>query len=233
LFLDEIDALPPAAQVKLLRFLQDREVRPLGSSKARPCDVRTLAASNANLEESMRAGRFRQDRYYRLNVIPIVLPPLRQRAEDIPLLARHFLAKYVAAFRRPIRDFAPQALLKLAAFSWPGNVRELENVVERAVVLCDQPTIRAEHLLLSASGEVSGEDSFQRLKAEAIDQFERRYLQESLTACDGNISKAVRLAGKNRRAFWELIRKHRLAVQKPALAHPAGQTPARSRVPLS
>jgi DNA-binding NtrC family response regulator len=138
------------AQVKLLRLLQEREFRPLGSRKTYKVDIRVVAASNANLEESLHSGRFRKDLYYRLNVIPLHLPPLRARLEDIPLLARHFEAKHAAGLGRPQREIAPGALQRLMAYEWPGNVRELENVIERAVVLCNHAVIGPEDLLLPA-----------------------------------------------------------------------------------
>jgi len=210
LFLDEIDTLSPALQVKLLRFLQDKEYRPLGTSKPRQADVRIIAASNTPLEEAMRTGRFRRDLYYRLSVLSLELPPLRDRPEDIPLLGRHFLGKYAAEFQRPARDFAPGAIQPLLTQSWPGNVRELENVIQRAVLLCDTAAVEAHDLDLPAKPRKSGDTSFKRLKAEAVRQFERQYLSTLLEEHHGNISAAARAAGKNRRAFWELLRKHQL-----------------------
>ena len=138
IFLDEIDCLPLAAQVKLLRFLQEKEYRPLGSKKMKKADVRLLAAMNIDPQEAVAAGRLRQDLYYRLNVIPLVIPPLRERREDIPLLARHFLLKYAVQFNKPMADFSAEAMQLLQLYDWPGNVRELEHHVERAVVLSDR-----------------------------------------------------------------------------------------------
>ena len=148
LFLDEVDSLPLLAQVKLLRFLQHKEYRPLGSTKTLKGDVRIIAASNADLEEAVASGKVRQDLYYRLNVIPITMPPLRERPEDIPLLAEHFLAKYAVKFDSPTSSFSMEAMRKLMLYSWPGNVRELEHFVERAVVLCDREIIDESHVLL-------------------------------------------------------------------------------------
>jgi two-component system response regulator GlrR len=211
LFLDEIDSLPAMAQVKLLRVLQEREIRPLGSKKTWKVDIRVMAASNGNLEESIRSGRFRKDLYYRLNVVPLHLPPLRERREDIPLLARHFEAKYAAGFNRPQREFAPGALQRLMLYEWPGNVRELENVIERAVVLCERSEIGAEDLLLPSAESTSEFASFQTAKARVVADFERTYLSGLLEAHGGNISHAARAAKKNRRAFWELLRKNKLS----------------------
>ena len=136
------------AQVKLLRFLQSKEYRPLGSTKSLNGDVRIIAASNADLEAEVAAGTLRRDLYYRLNVVPIVLPPLRARSNDIILLARHFLAQYAAKLNSPAVDFSPEAERKLLLYSWPGNVRELEHVIERVVVLCTEKIIQEDHIIL-------------------------------------------------------------------------------------
>jgi two-component system response regulator GlrR len=211
LFLDEVDSLPLLAQVKLLRFLQDGQFRPLGSASVCTADVRVIAASNIDFAEALASGRFRKDLYYRLNVLSLKLPPLREREEDIVLLARHFLAKYTAKFRTSVREFSPDALQKLVCYSWPGNVRELENVIQRAVVLADQAVLRADHICLGDAAEGRPElQSFQQLKAKAIDQFEEAYIRRLLLIYEGNITKAAAGAGKDRRAFWELMRKHRI-----------------------
>ena len=134
LFLDEIDSLPLSAQVKLLRFLQEKEYRQLGSSKTRYADVRIIAATNLNIEEAVAKGAFRRDLYYRLNIIPLHLPPLRERREDIPLLAEHFIRQYALEQNKVIDDVTPEAVQKLLLDDWPGNIRELQNAMERAVV---------------------------------------------------------------------------------------------------
>ncbi len=214
LFLDEIDCLPLLAQVKLLRFLQDKEYRPLGSTKMRRADVRIIAAANTNLEEAARNGRLRQDLYYRLNVIPLTLPPLRERGEDIPLLARHFLAKYAAEFGKSSIDFSSDAMQVLLLYEWPGNVRELEHVVERAVVLSTDLVIPASDVVLPPLKTTALQESFQEVKAKAIVQFERSYIQGLLQAYQGNITRAAQAAQKNRRAFWQLIRKYEIDVRR-------------------
>jgi DNA-binding NtrC family response regulator len=208
LFLDEVDGMSLAAQVKLLRFLQDKEYRPLGSSKARTSDVRIISAANSDLEEEVKSGRLRRDLYYRLNVIPIHLPPLRERREDIPLLARHFLARYAVEFERPVSDFTPDALNKLQGYDWPGNVRELEHLIARAVALTEREVIGVEDLTLPRNVATSRPASYR----EAKEQFERAYVEDILLACHGNITKAAQAAHKNRRAFWELIRKYHIDV---------------------
>jgi len=211
LFLDEVDALPPLAQVKLLRFLQEKELRRLGSTRVQKVDVRVIAATNAEVAAAVAQGKIRRDLYYRLNVIPLALPPLRERPEDIPLLARHFLRRFAEELARPCRDLGAGALRVLREYGWPGNVRELEHVIERAVVLSgDRETIEAEAIDLPRPDSGPLLQSFQEAKARAIARFERSYLEELLAACGGNISRAARAAGKNRRAFWELIRKHEI-----------------------
>jgi two-component system response regulator GlrR len=214
LFLDEVNCLSLMAQVKLLRFLQSKEYRPLGSTKELQGDVRIVAASNANLEAEVSAGRLRQDLYYRLNVVPIMLPPLRARSNDIILLARHFLAQYAAKLNSPAVAFSPDAERKLLLYSWPGNVRELEHVIERTAVLCTRKTIEEGHVFLSGDNNQSAQLSFQEMKAKVVSQFESDYIQNLLIAYKGNISKAAQAAQKERRTFWELVRKHKIDVQK-------------------
>ena len=213
LFLDEVDSLTPAAQVKLLRLLQEKEFRPLGSTRTHHADVRVVAASNADFEALVRTGRFRRDLYYRLNVLPLHVPPLRERPADIPLLVRHILARAAQELGQPFKELSPTAWHRLAAHSWPGNVRELENVLHRALLLADGPRIETRDIdLLGADGSHGGNGSasFRALKAQHVEQFERNYLQTLLAAHDGNITHAATAAQKNRRAFFELLRKHHL-----------------------
>ena len=213
LFLDEVDCLPPFAQVKLLRFLQDGQFRPLGSASTCSADVRVVAASNANLKEILESGRLRKDLYYRLNVLSLRLPPLREREGDIVLLARYFLAKYADKFKVGACDFSTAAFQKLLNYSWPGNVRELENVIQRAVVLANHQTIGPDDMPIGDRENKLEEQSFQQLKAKAIDQFEQTYVRRMLSIYEGNITKAAQAAGKDRRAFWELMRKHHIAAR--------------------
>ncbi|MBW0001696.1 MAG: sigma 54-interacting transcriptional regulator [Verrucomicrobia bacterium] len=223
LFLDEVDCLPPLAQVKLLRFLQDGQFRPLGSTSICSADVRVIAASNARFTEALETGRFRRDLYYRLNVLSLRLPPLREREDDIVLLARHFLAKYTRKFGTAAGGFSPGALQKLISHSWPGNVRELENVIQRAVVLAKRATIEADDICTADTPEEpSIAQSFQQLKAQVINEFEQTYVRRMLLIHDGNITKAAQGAGQDRRAFWELMRKHRIMARPPA--PPKGET---------
>jgi len=210
LFLDEIDSLPLPAQAKLLRFLQEREYRPLGAGAARRADVRMLSATNHELLPLIHAGRFRQDLYFRLNVLTLRLPPLRERTEDIPALTEHLLARHARlAQGRPPR-FTPAAMAKLAAYDWPGNVRELENMIERALVLSTGEWIDESLVDLPAVERAQPDESFKVQKLRVVIQFERHYLEESLTRHGGNITRAAKAAKKDRRAFFELLRKHNL-----------------------
>jgi two-component system response regulator GlrR len=214
LFLDEIDCLPLASQVKLLRLLQEKEYRQLGSSKVLQADVRVIAATNIELEKAVSDGKFRQDLYYRLNILPLALPPLRERKEDIPLLAHHFLVKYAVEFDKKTREFTSDALQKLMAYGWPGNVRELENVVERAVAFSRQTVIQSVNIFLPGQEKITRQESFRATKSRVIAQFEKEYIQDLLRIHKGSVTKAAEAVQKNRRTFWELIRKHEIDVRR-------------------
>ena len=213
LFLDEVDCLPLIAQVKFLRFLQEREFRPLGVTKTRKADVRVIAATNINCEAAVREGKLRQDLYYRLNVIQLKLPSLRERREDIPLLAHHFLNRYALEFNKQVTGFSPDAIRKLILYDWPGNVRELEHVIMRAVVLSTKPIICAASIAISDSENAPLAESFQEAKNRMVDQFEKTYIKGLLLSNHCNISRSAKAAQKNRRAFFELIRKHHISVE--------------------
>jgi two-component system response regulator GlrR len=208
--LDEIGDMPAQLQVKLLRVLQEGEVRPVGATETRPVDVRILSAPHRNLEEAIASGEFREDLYYRLNVVTLTLPPLRERREDIPLLARHFLAVLTEKYRRRIHGFAPDALDMLTAADWPGNIRQLHNVLEQCCALCTTPTIPAS-LVARALRDKPAE--IQPL-AEARSTFERDYLISLLKLTRGQVSEVARLAGRNRTEVYRLLQRHGLT---PAL----------------
>jgi DNA-binding NtrC family response regulator len=212
LFLDEVDALSASAQVKLLRFLQNREYRPLGCSRSKTADVRIIAATNVDLRQQVQNQRFREDLYYRLNIISLRLPPLRERPEDIPLLATHFLRRYENHDGRESRRLSANALHKLVAYPWPGNVRELETVIQRAAILASSPVLQSRDIDLSGSYQhaKSEPDSFRAAKARAIEQFERTYLSNLLSAHEGNVSRAAQHAGEARRSLQRLLKKYDL-----------------------
>jgi two-component system response regulator GlrR len=213
LFLDEIDCLPLLAQSKLLRFLQEGEYKPLGSSKSQHADVRVIAASNIDLEQAVKERKLRQDLYYRLNIARVNLPALCDRRDDIPLLAEHFLAKYAHEFGRSARGLSEAATRKLMFYDWPGNIRELENTIERAVMLTEKKRISDTEIFLPDAAGYIKDESFQEVKARVVTQFERTYINNLMVTYHGNVSQAARAAKKNRRAFWELIRKHNVDVQ--------------------
>lgn len=218
LFLDEIDSLPLAVQVKLLRFLQEKEYRALGSTKTCTADVRIIAATNMDLEAGVKSGKIREDFYYRISVMSVALPPLRNRHEDIPLLSRHFLTKYSKQYGKRIIDIAPDAVQTLMLYDWPGNVRQLEHVIEGSIVLCDESTLQAAHIVLPQQQSASCELSFREMKAKVVNEFEQTYIKTLLLTHYGNISRAAVAAKKDRRTFFQLMRKHKINPQtfKPA-----------------
>ncbi len=210
LFLDEVDALTPAAQVKLLRFLQDREYRPLGSVQTLTADVRIIAATNADLRRKMELTQLREDLFHRLNLLPLHIPPLRDREEDVALLAEHILRKYAIQYGRGRLTFAPGVVRRLAAHSWPGNVRELEGVIHRTVVMTEADVLRSEDLGLPDVDCAVGETapSLREAKSRQMADFERVYLREVLGRNNFNVTQAAREAQTDRRAFQRLMRKH-------------------------
>jgi two-component system response regulator GlrR len=210
LFLDEIGELPPALQVKFLRVLQEREYYPVGAVSPVKVDLRLVAATNQDLEEAVKAGKFREDLYYRIHVVPIFLPALRERPEDIPLLAQHFLQRFSRAMEKEIRGFTPEALRELMGYDWPGNVRELANVVERAVALTPTNLITPDLLLIGNGKSVTDNPRQKGLLTlrETREQCERAYLVQVLTTVKGNVSRAAEVAGKDRAEFYKLLRKY-------------------------
>ena len=206
IFLDEIGDMPVALQVKLLRVLQEREVRAVGSSQTVKADVRVISATHRDLKAACAAGRFREDLYYRLNVVSLALPPLSERREDIPLLANHFLAQLRERYRKAVHAFAPEGMEMLIGGAWKGNVRELQNVVEKCIALCATEVIPAslvQRALDSAPDEMESFDDARR-------SFERDYLAKLLRTTEGNVSQAARLAKRNRSDFYSLLNRHQL-----------------------
>jgi len=216
LFLDEVEALHIANQVKLLRLIQEKEYRPLGEPRVRHVNVRMIAASNADLLDEVRHGRFRLDLFFRLRVIPIEIAPLKDRPEDLQLLLEHFLQRYATEYAaRPV-VLSAEARTRLHSYSWPGNIRELENCARYLVCTRPGSVIQASDLPLideigGAAAEPFHPASFQEAKRQVVDLFERRFLEDALTRNHGNIAAAARASGKHRRAFFELMRRHGIA----------------------
>lgn len=206
LFLDEIGDMPLPLQVKLLRVLQERQVRPVGSSQSIPVNVRVISATHQNLRQAMDEGQFREDLYYRLNVVNLTLPTLRDRAEDIPLLARHLLRQSCERHQAKVNAFSDDAMERLMTAEWPGNVRQLVNVIEQCVALSPSPVIN-EALVKQALADQS---SHWPTLTEARDQFERQYLIRALKMTEGNVTWAAELIGRNRTDLYKLFKKHGL-----------------------
>lgn len=211
LFLDEIDALSLANQARLLRFLQERTYRALGADHFSRADVRIVAATNRSIEQCVREQRFRNDLYFRMNVLRLQLPPLRERKGDVSLLATHFLNH--ECNNGPSKVFSPAAMRRLENYRWPGNVRELMNTVQRAVVCSSGRQITPGHISFAGDPTVASEGiqtgaSFQQAKHHSIQEFERSYVEALLRRHEGNITRAAKEAGKDRRAFGKLVKKH-------------------------
>jgi two-component system, NtrC family, response regulator GlrR len=206
LFLDEIGDMPLPLQVKLLRVLQEKQVRPVGANQSIEVDVRVISATHRDIEAEMTAGRFREDLYYRLNVVALKLPPLTERREDIPLLANYFLAALAKKYNKAINSIAPEALELLVSASWPGNVRQLYNVIEQSAALCNTPLIPVALVQQSIQHQQSEFASFEQARK----QFERDYLTRLLKITAGNVSQAAKLAQRNRTEFYKLLQRHEL-----------------------
>ncbi|HUL58458.1 MAG TPA: sigma-54 dependent transcriptional regulator [Anaeromyxobacteraceae bacterium] len=228
IFLDEIGDIPLSTQVRLLRVLQEGEIKRVGSADSVRVDVRVIAATHRDLPKLVKAGKFREDLFYRLNVINVPLPALRDRVEDIPLLAHHFLRRYAERLAKKVRTLAPEAIELLCGYRWPGNVRELENAVERAVVLCRGDSITPVDLPPAVTGRTAplvrdapaaGDDaawlslSYAAAKEQALRRFEKSYVEALMRACDNNISAAARKAGMDRSNFKRVLRKYRTDVE--------------------
>ena len=224
LFLDEIGELPVQLQAKLLRVLQFHEYRRLGDDQDRHVDIRIIAATNRDLEQMAETGEFRHDLLYRINVFPLHLPTLRERKEDIPLLAQHFLLMHRSRADKRVEGFTPGAIARLLAEDWPGNIRQLENKVQEALVVAEGTLITEDDLEVGGAvarattagvyGTIDLARTFQDLKHEVIDKFERDYLQALLTAHSGNLAAAARQAGMDRKNLWALAKKHQLELSR-------------------
>ncbi|EOF4705403.1 two-component system response regulator GlrR [Klebsiella sp. RHBSTW-00484] len=206
LFLDEIGDMPVALQVKLLRVLQERKVRPLGSNRDIDIDVRIISATHRDLPKAMARGEFREDLFYRLNVVNLKIPPLADRTEDIPLLANHLLRQSADRHKPFVRAFSTDAMKRLMAAKWPGNVRQLVNVIEQCVALTSSPVISDALVEQALEGENTALPTF----VEARNQFELNYLRKLLQITKGNVTHAARMAGRNRTEFYKLLSRHEL-----------------------
>lgn len=206
LFLDEIGDMPVALQVKLLRVLQERKVRPLGSNRDIDIDVRIISATHRDLPKAMARGEFREDLFYRLNVVNLKIPPLAERTEDIPLLANHLLRQSADRHKPFVRSFSTDAMKRLMAAKWPGNVRQLVNVIEQCVALTSSPVISDALVEQALEGENTALPTF----VEARNQFELNYLRKLLQITKGNVTHAARMAGRNRTEFYKLLSRHEL-----------------------
>ncbi|WP_105175367.1 two-component system response regulator GlrR [Escherichia albertii] len=206
LFLDEIGDMPAPLQVKLLRVLQERKVRPLGSNRDIDIDVRIISATHSDLPKAMARGEFREDLYYRLNVVSLKIPTLAERTEDIPLLANHLLRQAAERHKPFVRAFSTDAMKRLMAAAWPGNVRQLVNVIEQCVALTSSPVISDALVAQALEGENTALPTF----VEARNQFELNYLRKLLQITKGNVTHAARMAGRNRTEFYKLLSRHEL-----------------------
>ena len=221
-FLDEIGNISLSIQAKLLRVLQEREFTPVGGTKAKKVDIRLIAATNKDLEKMIKEEVFREDLYYRLNIVPIYLPTLKERQEDIPLLAVHFLKKYAEEMGKTVKGFTPEAMEKLMRYPWPGNVRELENVIERTVVMIDDEMVRVEHLILPGQQEkevlenqipMTSEELKEikkQMREKAVEEIERAFVLSALERHQWNVTRAAEEVGMLRPNFQALMRKYNL-----------------------
>jgi DNA-binding NtrC family response regulator len=221
-FLDEVGNISLSIQAKLLRVLQEREFTPVGGTKPKKVDIRLIAATNKDLEKMIKEEVFREDLYYRLNIVPLYLPALKERQEDIPLLAVHFLKKYAEEMGKAIKGFTPEAMERLMRYPWPGNVRELENVIERTVVMIDDEMIRVEHLILPGQQEkeilenqipmTSGElkEIKKQVREKAVEEIERAFILSALERHQWNVTRAAEEVGMLRPNFQALMRKYNL-----------------------
>jgi two-component system response regulator GlrR len=219
LFLDEIGDMSLSLQAKLLRVLQERQFYPVGSERSVEVDVRVVVATQKDLEEAVKQGGFREDLFYRIHVIPIPLPSLRERKEDIPPLVEHFLKKYNQQMKKEIEGLTPAAMQRLMLHDWPGNVRELENTIEYAVAMAQQNWIKEDLILQTRT--LQAPEPLKPLK-ESKDAFEKTYLTNLLQISEGNVSRAAKLAGKYRADFYDLLKKHGLKTEKFKKTRPEG-----------
>lgn len=214
LFLDEIGVITPYIQAKLLRLLQDKEYRPIGDSIRHKADVRIIAATNTDLRSLIGQGTFRKDLFYRLNVVSLHMPPLRERIEDISVLVEHFINKYSREYDKPIKGLSRDAMKVFMSYSWPGNIRELENNIQQIIVMSTTPIIDVEdiHLPVSEPSSKGSElEDFNIAKKRVVYSFAKNYLTQLLTEQSGDVVSAARRAGKSRTGLWNLLKKYNIS----------------------
>jgi DNA-binding NtrC family response regulator len=221
-FLDEVGNISLSIQAKLLRVLQEGEFTPVGGTKAKKVDIRLIAATNKELEKMIKEGNFREDLYYRLNIVPIYLPPLKERQEDISMLAMHFLKEYADETGKRVKTFTPEAIEKLMIYTWPGNVRELENVIERTVVMIDDEMVRPEHIILPGQKEKESLGDYvpitseelkevkKKLREKVVEDIERTFVLNALERHNWNVTRAAEEVGMLRTNFQALMKKYNL-----------------------
>lgn len=212
LFLDEIESLPQLMQVKLLRFLEEKKYKPLGQSNYINADVRIIAATKENLRNKIKCNQFREDLFYRLNVLNITLPPLRERQQDIPVLAYHFINRYSKLYNKKIEGIRPIAVMEMLHYNWEGNIRELENLLQEAIIMNTTGWIEKENMTFyeNSNQKINPIISFKSAKQNMITDFEKTYLDNILLTFRGNLTRAAKFAKKDRRAFIRLLKKHNI-----------------------
>lgn len=206
IFLDEISTTSPALQIKLLRVLQEREIKPIGGTKSIKINVRVIVASNVDLQKAVNDGTFREDLFYRIHVVPIYIPPLRERKDDIPLLATYFMTEFCKVLKKDIQGFTPAALQRMLLYDWPGNIRELQNKVEYAVIMTNTSIITPDDLFANTN---TLKNTFNSYK-DAKERFEREYTENLLKISNGNVSSAAKMAKRYRADIYKLIKKYNL-----------------------
>lgn len=213
LFLDEIGSISLHAQAKFLRLLQNKEFKPLGASGFRKADIRIIAATNNNIADLIKKGSFREDLYYRLNIISIHIPPLRERPEDIPVLTNHFIKEYSKTYKKHVEALSDETMMSFIAYPWPGNIRELENRIQQLIVLSRTPVIHTTDLLFKENRSEPERviEHFNVAKKKSVCAFEKAYLVQALEQSHGNVVSAAKTAGKSRTAMWNLLKKHNLS----------------------
>ncbi len=214
LFLDEIGVISPFIQAKLLRLLEDKEYKPLGDPRPRKADIRIIAATNTDLRSLVKEGKFREDLFYRLKIVSLYIPSLRERKEDVPILVEHFINKYSKKYNKPYKEITEDTMRAFISYSWPGNIRELENVIQQIIVMSTTSVISAVNIQLPISEPIakkSKHEYFKVAKKKVIDSFEKSYLIQLMEECQGNVVRAAKIAGKSRTGLWNLLKKYDIA----------------------